>query len=60
MAAVLLLRALESGERTFAMAMGELLLYIGVTVVATWYFESRLLREAVGYLRRQPAAAAST
>ena len=47
---VLLMRLLESGERTAAMALGELAAYLAVTVVATWYFESRLLREAIGYV----------
>ena len=51
-AAVLLARALESGERTGAMAAGEVVLYLAVTLVATLALEGRLLREAVGYLGR--------
>jgi O-antigen/teichoic acid export membrane protein len=58
-AVVLVLRMAESGERTLVMALGELGLYVIVTAAATWYFESRLLREAIGYLtaRRRPARA---
>jgi O-antigen/teichoic acid export membrane protein len=50
--AVLLARALESGSRTEARAIGELVLYIGVTIAATLLFERDLLREARGYLVR--------
>jgi len=57
-AAVLALRVAETGERTEAMALGELGLYLAVTAVATWALENRLLREAVGYLRGAPAAGA--
>jgi peptidoglycan biosynthesis protein MviN/MurJ (putative lipid II flippase) len=49
-AVVLAVRALESGPRTLAMALGELALYIVVTLVATWMFEGRLIREAAAYL----------
>jgi hypothetical protein len=31
----------------------ELVLYVAVTLAATWAFERGLLREAVGYLRRE-------
>lgn len=54
-AVVLGLRALESGERTAAMAAGELAAYVVVAGVATMVFERALLREAVGYLRARPA-----
>ena len=47
---VLAVRALETGPRTLAMALGELALYIAVTLVATWVFEGALLREAGAYL----------
>jgi O-antigen/teichoic acid export membrane protein len=50
--AVVLARALESGSRTEARAIGELVLYIGVTIAATLLFERDLLREARGYLTR--------
>lgn len=57
-AAVLALRALE--PHTLLLALGELLVYVLVTVAATWYLESRLLREAVGQLLgRQPQPAVS-
>jgi O-antigen/teichoic acid export membrane protein len=49
-AVVLAIRAVESGPRTLAMALGELALYIAVTLVATWVFEGALLREAAAYL----------
>lgn len=57
-AIVLLLRAIETGERTLAMALAELAVYVLITVASTWYFESRLLREAVGYLTARRAAQA--
>jgi len=49
-AAVLGLRALDL-ERSGAMAIAELALYLAVTVAATWLFERALLREVLGYLR---------
>ena len=55
--AVLLVRVLAEGERTLLRAGGELALYLVLTVVFTWVFERRLLAEAVGYLRKAPAAA---
>lgn len=58
-AVVFAARALESGERTAAMAGAELLAYLLAAVVATWLLEGRLLREAVGYIARRPASAAS-
>jgi Na+-driven multidrug efflux pump len=54
--AILLLRLLESGERTAALAAGELTLYCAVTVGMTWFLEGGLVREAVGYVRARPAA----
>jgi O-antigen/teichoic acid export membrane protein len=50
-AAVLLLRLAETGDRTGGMALIELGLYVVVAVLATWLFERRLLREALGYFR---------
>jgi len=55
-AVVLLLRLAESGERTAAIAAGELVLYLLVTAIATWLIEGRLLREAIGYLSSSRAA----
>ena len=49
-AAVLGVRLLESGERTFGMGARELAVYVVVTVAATWWAERALLREAVGYV----------
>jgi O-antigen/teichoic acid export membrane protein len=54
-AVVLLLRLFEGGDRTLPMALGELCLYTAATAAATWYLESPLLREALGYLRARPA-----
>jgi lipopolysaccharide exporter len=50
-ALVLLLRQLEPGSRGIAVVLGELVLYVAVTAVATWLTERALLREALGYLR---------
>lgn len=49
--AILALRLVE-GERTAAVAGGELALYVGITLAATYAFERDLLREAAGYLGR--------
>ena len=51
-AAVLLMRALEPNRRTLGLALAELVIYVVLTGVATWYWESKLLREAAGYMRR--------
>jgi lipopolysaccharide exporter len=59
-ALVLLARALESGGRTPAMAVAELLLFVGATVAATVFFERALLREMAGYLRRRAVGAAAS
>ena len=56
-AAVIAVRALESGPRTLAIALGELGLYIAATVVMTLVFERRLLGEVWGYLRPRPRVA---
>ncbi|MEJ7892305.1 MAG: oligosaccharide flippase family protein [Solirubrobacteraceae bacterium] len=52
LAVVMALRAVID-ERTLALALAELSLYLGLTAVATWLLEAALLREAVGYLRRR-------
>ena len=49
---VLLVRVLESGERTAGMAAAELVAYLLLTAIATWLIERELIREAIGYLRR--------
>jgi hypothetical protein len=54
--AVLGVRALV-GDGSLAVAVAELALYVAVTVVATWAFERRLVREVLGYLRGGSAAA---
>lgn len=57
-AAVLAVRALVD-SRSLGIALGELAIYLAVTVAATFWFERALLREAIGYLagRRQPRGA---
>jgi O-antigen/teichoic acid export membrane protein len=56
-AVVLLARAVEPFHRSVPVAVAELVVYIAVTVAATWAFERPLLREALGYLRDRPAVA---
>jgi PST family polysaccharide transporter len=55
--AVLLMRLAEPGHRTLSIALGEVAVYVLVTLAATWRYEKPLLAEAVSYLRRRPAAA---
>ena len=54
-AIVLLLRVLETGDRTLVQALVELVLFVGVTALATWRADGALLREFRGYLRREGA-----
>jgi hypothetical protein len=56
LAAVLAIRVTESGERSLAVALLELALFLGITGVVTWSLERPLLRETVGYVRARPAA----
>lgn len=51
-AAVLLVRLAVGPERTLAMALGELALYVLLAIAFTLLFERRLVRELSGYLRR--------
>ncbi|HUE29219.1 MAG TPA: oligosaccharide flippase family protein [Solirubrobacteraceae bacterium] len=53
-AAVLVLRAIEPAGSTLAAALAELGIYVLVTALATWYLESNLLREALGYVFGRP------
>jgi O-antigen/teichoic acid export membrane protein len=55
--AVLLMRLAEPRHRTLGIALGEVGVYVLVTLAATWRYEKPLLAEAVSYLRRRPAAA---
>jgi PST family polysaccharide transporter len=56
--AVLILRAVGSGQHNLAFALAQLATFLLVTVIATWYLESDLIREAVGQLLdRRPRAA---
>jgi O-antigen/teichoic acid export membrane protein len=57
-AVVLLMRQLESGPRTAGMAIVELVVYLLVTVFATWLFEGALIREALSYVFRREASPA--
>jgi PST family polysaccharide transporter len=60
-ALVLIVRALETGPRTLALAVGELAGYVLVSAAATWLIEGQLIREAAGYLvRRRASAPAAT
>jgi O-antigen/teichoic acid export membrane protein len=52
--AVLLIRFAHSGE-TVGWAIGEFLVFIAVTIVATWMIERSLIREAIGYVLSRPA-----
>jgi O-antigen/teichoic acid export membrane protein len=56
LAVIVLARALEPSGRSPGIAAAELAAYVTVTLAATWYFESHLLREVLGYLtaRRAP------
>jgi O-antigen/teichoic acid export membrane protein len=51
-AAVVLVRLVETGARTELDAVAEIAVYGIVTAIATWLLEGDLLREAIGYLRR--------
>lgn len=53
-AAVLAMRAAESGARTLGLAIAELAVYVVVTALATWRLEGRLLREAAAYVAGRP------
>ncbi len=52
---VLLIRLVGPDDRTAALAVGELVLYIAASIVFTLLFERTLLREMLGYLRRRQA-----
>ena len=58
-AIVLVARALEPRGRTLGVALAELAAYVVVTVAATAYLESPLLREAVGEMAQRPVAVTS-
>ena len=49
-AAVLGVRLIESGGRGLTEAVVEIVVFVGLTAVATWLREAPLLREAFGYL----------
>lgn len=50
---VLVLRLIEPFDRSPLLAVGELVIFLGVFAAATWVIERELLREALGYLRRK-------
>ena len=50
--AILLVRGLADLDRTPAIVVGELGLYVALTALATFAFERSLLAEMVGYMRR--------
>jgi O-antigen/teichoic acid export membrane protein len=55
---ILLVRELAPGGRTLGRAIAEVIAFALITVVATYLLERRLIREAIGYLRRAPRTAA--
>lgn len=61
-AAVLGARLAFGGERTVGISLAELGLYVAVTVAATLIVERSLIREVLGYLRREtrPSGSASS
>jgi hypothetical protein len=62
-ALILVLRAVEPGGRTLALAVVELCAYVVVMALLTWRLESGLLREAIAMVRSvyaSPAAASHT
>lgn len=56
LAVILAARAVEASDRSLAIAIAELLAYLAVTVAGTFFFERRLLREVIAYIRRTPGA----
>jgi O-antigen/teichoic acid export membrane protein len=56
---VLLLRMAEPRHRTLLIALGEVAVYVGLTIVATIVLEGPLLGEAGGYLRRRALSASA-
>lgn len=56
--AVLLVRALDGGQRSATMAAAQLALFVVLVFASTVVAERVLLREALGYLRRRAPAAA--
>jgi O-antigen/teichoic acid export membrane protein len=44
-------RAVESGPRHLIIAIAELTVFVGMTVVSTWLLERQLLREMSSYIR---------
>ena len=55
LAAVLLIRAIHGGGETAGFAIVQVVVFIVVTIVATWQIERSLLREAIGYVLSRPA-----
>jgi O-antigen/teichoic acid export membrane protein len=55
--AILAIHAASSAERTLGMALGELVIYVVLTVLSTIAFERSLLTEMIGYVRRGVRAA---
>jgi O-antigen/teichoic acid export membrane protein len=59
-AVTLALRAVAGHDRSFALAVAEVALFVVLSLITTWTIERTLLKEAVGYLleRRRRAAPA--
>lgn len=58
--AVLLVRLVETGDRSPLQAAAELVLFVLVTIVVTFFAERDLLREVIGYVRTGTAKSSST
>jgi hypothetical protein len=59
-AVVLSIRAAEGGQRTLALAIAELAIFVVASIAATVFLERTLLREVLGYLRgRDPSPLAA-
>ena len=57
-AAILVLHSVESGGRPATLVAGEVVLYVAITIGATWLLERDLLQEVVSYVRAPRAAPA--
>lgn len=58
-AAVLVVRAFEHGERSSSAALIEAAVYVSIVAAATWVTERSLLREMLGYFGAPPSSSKS-
>jgi teichuronic acid exporter len=59
-AGVLLLRAIDWGQRPLSQVLAEIAVYVVANVVSLWLFERHLLGEMAGYVIRRGASPAPT